>query len=140
MRRNRRVKKYSHFKVGATGVVALIVSLFMMTMIYWTLDSQCTSIMREIGEAEKRVKALDAEYGRENARWNRMKVRERLDETITRIGLVMQTPKPDQVVRMMPNGEPAPGQMAVARARARARTGNMAQIAPAPRQRRQVRR
>ena len=79
-------------------MVALIVSVFMMMMIYWTLDSQCTSIMREIGEAEKRAKALDAEYGRENARWNRMKVRERLDETITRIGLVMQTPKPDQVV------------------------------------------
>ncbi len=138
MRRNRRVKKHSRFKSGATGVVALIVSVFMMMMIYWTLDSQCTSIMREIGEAEKRAKALDAEYGRENARWNRMKVRERLDETITRIGLVMQTPKPDQVVRMMANGEPAPGQMAVARARARAKTGNMALAAP--RQRRQTRR
>ena len=138
MRRNRRVKKYSHFKVGATGVVALIVSLFMMTMIYWTLDSQCTSIMREIGEAEKRVKALDAEYGRENARWNRMKVRERLDETITRIGLVMQPPRPDQIVRMMPNGQPAPGQMSVVRARARAKTGNMALAVP--RTRRQTRR
>ena len=138
MRRNRRVKQYSRFKVGATGVVALIVSIFVMTIFYWTLDSQCTSIMREIGEAEKRVKALDAEYGRENARWNRMKVRERLDETITRIGLVMQTPKPDQVVRMMPNGEPAPGQMAVARARARSKTGNMAMAVP--RTRRQTRR
>ena len=114
-------------------MVALIVSIFMMMMFYWTLDSQCTSIMRDIGDAEKRVKALDAEYGRENARWNRMKVRERLDETITRIGLVMQTPKPDQVVRMMPNGEPAPGQMAVVRARARAKTGRMALASPAPR-------
>lgn len=138
MRRNRRVKKHSRFKAGATGVVALIVSIFMMAMIYWTLDSQCTSVMREIGDAEKRVKALDAEYGRENARWNRMKVRERLDETITRIGLVMQTPKPDQIVRMMPNGEPAPGQMAVARARARAKTGNMAMAVP--RTRRKARR
>jgi len=138
MRRNRRVKKHSRFKSGATGMVALIVSSFIMMMIYWTLDSQCSSIMREIGEAEKRTKALEAEYGRENARWNRMKVRERLDETITRIGLVMQTPKPDQVVRMMPNGEPAPGQMAVARARARAKTGNMALASPRPR--RQARR
>ena len=138
MRRNRRVKKHSRFKSGATGMVALIVSSFIMLMIYWTLDSQCTSILREIGESESRLKALDAECGRENARWNAMKTRERLDEKITRFGLAMQSPHPDQVVRMMANGEPAPGQMAVARARARAKTGNMALAAP--RTRRKTRR
>ena len=139
MRRNRRVKKkYSRFKAGATGMVALIVSSFIMLMIYWTLDSQCASILREIGAAESKVKALDAEYGRENARWNAMKTRERLDEKITRFGLAMQSPHPDQVVRMMANGEPAPGQMSVARARARAKTGNMALASP--RVRRQARR
>ena len=139
MRRNRRMKKHSNFKSGATGMVALIVSSFIMLMIYWTLDSQCTSIMRDIGAAENRLKALDAEYGRENARWNAMKTREHLDEKIRRSGLDMQSPHPDQVVRMMANGEPAPGQMAVARARARARTTvNMAQAAP--RARRQARR
>ena len=130
MRRNRRVKKHSRFKSGATGMVALIVSSVMMLMIYRSLDSQCTSILRDIGVAESRLKALDAEYGRENARWNAMRTRERLDEKITRFGLAMQSPHPDQVVRMMANGEPAPGQMAVARARARAKTGNMALAAP----------
>ena len=138
MRRNRRIKKHSHFKSGATGMGALIVSSFIMLMIYWTLDSQCTSILRDIGTAESKMKALDAEYGRENARWNAMKTRERLDEKITRFGLAMQSPQPDQVVRMQANGEPAPGQIAVARARARAKTGNMAMAAP--RMRRQARR
>ena len=138
MRRNRRVKKHSRFKSGATGMVALIVSSFIMLMIYWTLDSQCTSILRDIGTAENKLKALDAEYGRENARWNAMKTRERLDEKITRFGLAMQSPHPDQVVRMTAAGEPAPGQMSVARARARAKTGNMALASP--RTRRQARR
>ena len=138
MRRNRRMKKHSNFKSGATGMVALIVSSFIMLMIYWTLDSQCTSILRDIAAAENRLKALDAEYGRENARWNAMKTRERLDEKITRFGLAMQSPRPDQVVRMMANGEPAPGQIAVARARTKSKTGNMAMATP--RARRQARR
>lgn len=119
-------------------MAALIVSSFIMLMIYWTLDSQCTSILRDIGTAENKLKALDAEYGRENARWNAMKTRERLDEKITRFGLAMQSPHPDQVVRMTASGEPAPGQMSVARARARAKTGNMALASP--RTRRQARR
>ena len=63
MRRNRRVKKHSRFKSGATGMVALIVSSFMMLMIYWSLDSQCTSILRDIGVADanaltRRLRAL----------------------------------------------------------------------------------
>lgn len=131
MRRNvRRTKKFSRFKFGATGAVALIVTSFIMLMIYWTLDSQCTSIMREIGKSENEAKLLDAEYGREDARWNAMKTRERLDEKITRFGLAMQSPQPDQVIRMLPDGKPAPGQMAVARAQARAKAGNMALAAP----------
>ncbi len=74
MRRNRRhVKRFSRFKFGATGMVALIVTSFIMLMIYWTLDSQCTSILREIGKSENEAKLLDAEYGREDARWNAMK-------------------------------------------------------------------
>ena len=139
MRKNRRhVKRFSRFKFGATGIVALIVTSFIWLMIYWMLDAQCTSIMREIGKAENQVKLLDAEYGREDAKWNAMKTRERLDEKITRFGLAMQNPQHDQVVRMKANGEPAPGQIAVARARARARTTvNMAQAAP--RVRRQTR-
>lgn len=142
MRRNRRnmrkVKQYSRFKAGATGLVALIVSSFIMIMINFMLESQRSSILREIGNAENKLKALDAEFGRENARWNAMKTREHLDEKITRFGLAMQSPNPDQVVRMTESGEPAPGQMSVARARARAKTGNMALASP--RMRRQTRR
>ena len=55
MRRNRRVQKHSRFKSGATGMAALIVSSFIMLMIYWTLDSQCTSILRDIGTAENKL-------------------------------------------------------------------------------------
>ena len=118
-RRNRRIRKHSRFTSGATVVAALIVSAFFMLMIYWSLDARCTSIQREIGVAEKKLKALESELGRETARWNELKTRERLDEKITRFGLAMQNPLPDQVIRMTASGKPAPGQMAVARAKAR---------------------
>ena len=130
MKRNRRIKKHSRFKSGATGMVSLIVSSFIMLMIYWTLDSQCTLILREIGKDESRMKALEAEYGRETARWSGMNTRERLDEKITRIGLAMQSPHPDQIVRMLPNGKPAPGQMSIARAKSKSKLTNMALATP----------
>ncbi len=130
-RRNRRVKKHSRFSSGATGVASLIVSVFIMLMIYWSLDARCTSIKREIGAAEKRLRALESELGRETARWNGLKTREHLDEKITRFGLAMQSPQPDQVIRMTSSGRPAPAQLAVARARARSsKVDNMALAAP----------
>ena len=138
-RRNRRVKKYSHFSSGATGVASLIVSSFIMVMIYWSLDARCTSILREIGAAEKQLKALESELGRETARWNGLKTRERLDEKITRFGLAMQSPQPDQVIRMNSSGKPAPGQLAFARARARSSKVDSMALA-APRKRGSVRR
>ena len=138
-RRNRRVKKHSRFASGATGVASLIVSVFFMLMLYWSLDARCTSILREIGAAEKQLKALESELGRETARWNALKTRERLDEKIVRFGLAMQSQQPDQVVHMTSSGRPAPAQLSVARIRARApKTDSMALAAP--RKRKNVRR
>ena len=124
------MKKNSRFTSGATGIASLIVSSFIMLMIYWSLDARCTSIMREIGKAENTMKVLDAEHGREMARWNGMKTPERLDEKILRFGLAMGVPRADQVVRMMSNGRPAPGQIAVARAQAKKPMENMALAIP----------
>jgi len=131
MRRNRKIRKNSRFASGATGIASLIVSSFIMLMIYWSLDARCTSIMRDIGKAESKLKALEAEHGRETARWNGMKTPERLDEKIVRFGLAMGIPQADQVVRMMPSGRPAPGQMAVARAQAKRPIDSMALALPA---------
>lgn len=130
MKKNRRIKRHSRFTSGATGIAALIVSSFIMLMIYWSLDVRCTAILREIGKAESQMKALESELGRELSRWNEMKTPERLDEKVTRFGLAMANAQPDQVVRMMPNGRPAPGQMAVARAQSKTRMGNMAMAVP----------
>ena len=49
MKKNRRIKRLSRFTSGATGIAALIVSSFIMLMIYWSLDVRCTAILREIG-------------------------------------------------------------------------------------------
>ncbi len=130
MRRNRRIKKHARFTSGATGIAALIVSCIIMLMIYLSLDARCTSIQREIGKAEREVKALDAEYGRETARWSALMTPESLNEKIARFCLCMDKPQPDQAIRMMASGRPAPGQMAVARAQAKTRIGNMALAAP----------
>lgn len=130
--KNKRLKNnHSCFKTTMTGVSALIVTAFIALMIYWSVDSQCTAISREIGKGEKALAALDSEYGREMARWNEMQTPENLAEKIVRFGLRMQSPMADQVVHINADGRPAPGQIAVARARARSR--NAGAVAGIPR-------
>jgi hypothetical protein len=115
MRRNRRIKKRSRFATSSMGVASLIVSGFIMLMIFFGMNSRCSSISREIGKKEKELKKLEAELTREKTRWDEMKVPERLGRALTKFGLEMEVPREDQIVRMNRAGVPAPGQLALRR-------------------------
>lgn len=130
--RNRKVTRQTVFKSGSMGVAALIVTAFLMLMAYWSVDSRCTAIAREIGKAEKALAACEAEYVRETARWDEQKIPERLNEKLLRFGLEMRYAHQDQIVRMNADGRPKAGQIAVARARQRMREGVLAQATATP--------
>ncbi|MGN0846914.1 MAG: hypothetical protein ACI4RA_05965 [Kiritimatiellia bacterium] len=131
MRKNRKIKKNSMLAAGTWGVASLIVTALIVVMGYYVLDSQCNQIQREIGKAEKQYKALEAECVREVARWEGMKIRERLEERLSRSGLEMRYPQPSQVVYLDADGRAKKeSSTAVARAAARARSVNLALNAP----------
>jgi hypothetical protein len=115
MRRNKRIKKRSRFATSSMGVASLIVSGFIMLMIFFGMNSHCSSITREIGRKEKELQKLEAELTREKTRWDEMKVPERLNIALTKFGLEMTAPKEEQLVRMNSAGVPAPGQLALKR-------------------------
>ena len=119
MRRNRKIKKDSIFRTWSMSFAGLMVTLFVMLMVYWTMDSNCTSIHRKIGELEKQYEKYEKEYDREEARWSSMVTRDRLDEKLSRFGIQMGYARPDQVVKMTSDGTPVPKQLSVARLRAR---------------------
>ena len=100
MRRNKRIKKHSRFATSSMGVASLIVSGFIMLMIFFSINSRCSSISREIGKKEKELQKLEAELTREKTRWDEMKVPERLSIALTKFGLAMSAPREDQMVRM----------------------------------------
>ena len=120
MRRNRRVKKNSRFVTSSMGIASLIVSAFIMIMIFFAMNSRCSAITREIGQREKTLRSLESELTREKSRWDEMKVTTRLNVALARFGLEMDLPREDQFVRMGRNGQPVPGQLALARMRSSA--------------------
>ena len=133
MKRNRRIKRQSHFALNTMHLAALVVSAFIMLMAYWWLDTHCSAIAQEIGAAEKGLARLDAELERETMKWNEMKTPERLEMALAQHGLDMHNPAPEQVIKMRPDGRVAPRQMSVVRAQRRNGTeiSRTAQNAPA---------
>ncbi len=127
-RRNRKINRHSRFTVNSAGVVALIVTGFSMLMCYWMLGMRCTSIASELEVAEKQYRQLTKESERVESRWTELMAVDRLQERLTRLGLEMNIPRADQVVRMNSEGSPLPGQIAVVRARERLSTSRMAQM------------
>ena len=119
MRRNKRTKRCSEFTLNTMHIAAIVLSLFIMLMAYWVLDSRCGAIGQEIGAAEKALAKLDGELERETMKWNELKTPERLELALKKHGLNMNNPAPDQVIKMMPNGRVAPRQMSVVRAQRR---------------------
>lgn len=124
MRRNKRIKKRSRFATSSMGVASLIVSGFIMMMIFFAMNAKCSAITREIGLKERELQRLDSELTREKTRWDEMKVPERLKTALTRFGLEMDVPREDQLVRMSNAGVPVPGQLALARLRGAAPAGS----------------
>lgn len=133
MRRNKRIKKRSRFATSSMGVASLIVSGFIMLMIFFGMNSRCSSITREIGKKEKELQRLEAELTRENTRWDEMKVLERLNVALARFGLEMTLPKEEQIVRMTGTGVPAPGQLALKRMQGSSKTRSIASNSFRPR-------
>jgi hypothetical protein len=115
MRRNKRIKKRSRFATSSMGVASLIISGFLMLMIFFGMNTRCSSITREIGQKEKDLQKLEAELTREKTRWDEMKVPERLNIALVKFGLEMNAPREEQLVRMNSVGVPAPGQLALKR-------------------------
>jgi hypothetical protein len=116
-RRNRRIKKNSRFVTSSMGIASLIVSGFIMMMIFFAVNSRCAAITRDIGQKEKELKRLSEELAREKARWNDMKTTDKLKRALVKFGLEMNTPREDQIVRIGKNGVPVPGQLALAHLR-----------------------
>ncbi len=131
MRRNKRVKKNSRFATSSMGVASLIVSAFIMLMIFFAMNSRCSTITREIGLREKTLQRLESELTREKTRWDEMKVPERLKIALTRFGLEMDIPREDQIVRMGRTGVPVPGQLALARLRGTSEASQRTSVAHA---------
>ena len=131
MRKNRRIKKRSRFATSSMGVASLIVSGFIMLMIFFSMNSRCSSITRDIGKKEKELQKLEAELTREKTRWDEMKVPERLNIALTKFGLKMDAPREDQLVRMNSVGVPAPGQLALRRMKGASRSRAVASSSPA---------
>lgn len=123
MRRNRRVKKHSRFASSSMGIASLIVSGFIMLMIFFAMNSRCSAIQREIGNKERELRSLEQELTRAKTAWDETKVTRKLDQALTRFGLQMEVPREDQLVRMSSSGQPIPGQLAVARLRGPVATG-----------------
>jgi hypothetical protein len=99
------------------GIASLIISGFIMLMIFFAMNSRCSAITREIGSKERELRALEQELTRAQTAWDETKVTRKLDHALTRFGLKMDVPREDQLVRMSVSGEPIPGQLAVARLR-----------------------
>ena len=76
---------------------------------------------------------LEAELMREQAKWDEMKVPDRLKTALTRFGLEMDVPREDQLVRMSNAGAPVPGQLALKRLRGLPPAGTTVARAGAPR-------
>ena len=124
MRRNKRIKKRSRFATSSMGVASLIVSGFIMMMIFFAMNAKCSAITREIGLKERELNRLEQELTREKTRWDEMKVPDRLKTALTRFGLEMEVPREDQLVRMSSAGVPVPGQLALARLRGASSVGS----------------
>lgn len=127
MRRNKKIKKNSVITSGTWWIASLVVSVLIVAMCYYVLDSQCNQIARDISKAENRIKDLNAECEREAARWEEMRIREHLEDRLVRFGLEMRYARHDQIVHMDADGRPLKRANAtIAKARARMKAADVA--------------
>lgn len=113
MRRNR--KRNVHAKVVPRSVAGVFLLMVGLVLLYWMMDSKCDVDGQEIRKYEQKLQALEAEYVREEARWNERNTPEKLEEAMLQHGIAMSYPTADQIVRMDASGVPVPGQLSIAR-------------------------
>ena len=121
MKRNRKMPK--RMSVVATNTMrfgAIIVFFFLMVILNVLSNSSCTQLLKTKGEKEREIARLDDMLMRESTRWEEMKTPERIEAALFHRGLPMKPPRADQTVRMMANGQPQPGQIALTRMKQRA--------------------
>ena len=143
MRKNRKMsKKMSVVATNTMRFGAIILSFFVMVILYILSSQSCARLQNQKGAKEREIVKLDDALLRESTRWEEMKTPEKLEMSLLRHGLAMKTPRADQIVRMMENGMPRPGQISLARAKARneAMLGSVSALARKPVARAAVRR
>lgn len=134
MRRNRKVKSHSRCTANSWNIVILIMLAFIAGMSYWAWDARCTSLLKEIGDAERELTRLEGNCQRELSNWEELKTPDSLRVAFMRHGLEMGPANQDQVIHMTTGGIPAPGQMSVRRNRSlQSRTTRIVQQTPSRR-------
>lgn len=124
MRRNRKVTNRMSVIAGTTmHAAAVVVILFVMVILNVLASSSCSQLMKSIGEKERLLEKLGGELSQETSRWQAMTTPDRLEAMLLRRGMAMRLPRSDQWVRLMPNGQPHPGQLSVKRLKERTDVG-----------------
>ena len=119
MRKNRKMsKKMSVMATNTLRFGAILLSLFVMVILYILSLHSCTQLQNQKGARERDIAKLDDALLRESTRWEELKTPEKIEGALLRHGLAMKTPRADQIVRME-NGAPRRGQISLAKAKAR---------------------
>ena len=98
---------------------AIIVFFFVMVILNLRSSSSGPQLLKQKGEMEREIAKLDDSRMRESTRWEEMKTTENIEAALLRHGLSMHMPRPDQTVRLLPDGTPRPGQLSLAKSKAR---------------------
>ena len=139
MRKNRKVpKRLSVVATNTMRVGSILLFAFVMVIINFLASSSCNNLLKRKCEMEREIASLDNEQRRESTSWEQMTTPERVQMALTKHGLAMYPPRPDQKVRMRPDGTPYPGQLALARVRQRMGTASVS-LQPSQRVRRRIR-
>ena len=120
MRKNRKVgKRMSVVAATTMRFGAILMVFFVMVVINQLASSRCTLLNKATGDLKRELERLEDSCQRESTRWEKLKTPENIERALIRHGLSMKTPRPDQCVSMMANGQPRPGQLALTRAKMR---------------------
>ena len=120
MKRNRKIpKKMSVVATNTMRFGAIIVFFFVMVILNLLSASSCKQLLKTKGALELELAKQEDARMRESTRWEEMKTPERIERALIRHGLSMRPPRPEQTVRMKPNGTPYVGQLSIAKAKQR---------------------
>ena len=129
MRKNRRVtKKMSVVATNSMRFGAIIVFFFVMVILNLLSSQSCSQLLKQKGEMEREIAKLEDAHMRESTRWEEMKTSENIEAALLHHGLSMQTPRPDQTVRLLPDGTPRPGQLSLTKSKSRLNVRTVATV------------